>query len=375
MLMTLLLLVSLQIFPAALAPQSGSAEHDDKILVAQRLADYREFEKKRVEYEREQKAKWQRRVQCREALARYVANKPQCIHSSAMAGCFPEVLLQLVDQYTGMSLDDYRNLFHSDLTVANEMNRAPNGGYREYQSLYLERCQLDSLEGLADVPGKEKTECLMLGANKISGHERDMKVLHTLPNLKCLDLRSNVLRRIPVLASHRALSECLLSDNVIERIPAGAFKGCTELRSLYMDNCGIRSVHADAFTGCNKLAVLWLRQNPLRDFPESIVVGSTLFVLNLSENCLPKEVVARIRRAWDDPRVNEAVLENRREPFAGRLNCDHQIRQTGKNDPVKPRRRLERFPEFDLLKDPGNGKLVKLEDLDPQQARRLIVYC
>ncbi|XP_065577956.1 leucine-rich repeat-containing protein 24-like [Artemia franciscana] len=76
-----------------------------------------------------------------------------------------------------------------------------------------------------------------------------------------------------------------LSDNVIDSLPAYAFKdaGLENLQKIHMRNCSLRLIHKDAFKGLTLLVDLDLSNNNIKGFEEGTLKGNEklrVFVMN-----------------------------------------------------------------------------------------------
>ncbi|XP_034948916.1 lutropin-choriogonadotropic hormone receptor isoform X2 [Chelonus insularis] len=131
------------------------------------------------------------------------------------------------------------------------------------------------------------------------------------PNLKSLDIKSNLLKTIPDLKDCRNLRVLDLTNNKITSLKGQEFIHMKSLHDLLLSKNQIKTVPADAFIGLHSLQVLDLESNSIEFIhPEAFKAVKNLKDLNLGNNIfstLPVEGLSNIihLKTFNNPELRE----------------------------------------------------------------------
>eukprot|EP00793_Prasinoderma_coloniale_P001881 PRCOL_00007244-RA len=160
-------------------------------------------------------------------------------------------------------------------------------------------CADESDEALAGVAGSVFTgmrdlATLLLSHNTIGALPQG--VFADLPSLTKLDLSGNVITALPAIAfkndtspkaRNTSISTLLLSANIIETLPLGAFEYMPDLETLDLSGNVLRDLPAEPFASVSALATLSLSNNTIDALPEGIFDATPMLSeLDVSANSL-----------------------------------------------------------------------------------------
>ncbi|KAL0829498.1 hypothetical protein ABMA28_003019 [Loxostege sticticalis] len=148
---------------------------------------------------------------------------------------------------------------------------------------------LSEARGLREIPslnGSTRVRTLRADRARLAALPRDL-CAHA-PQLRTLDVKSNMLDRVPDLHECAELRVLELSDNNIESLGDDALRGLGQLHDLMVARNRLRRLPADAFVHTPRLQVLNLEENQIEHIDmETFVPISKLEDLNVGNNVFP----------------------------------------------------------------------------------------
>ncbi|CAG5029236.1 unnamed protein product [Parnassius apollo] len=117
------------------------------------------------------------------------------------------------------------------------------------------------------------------------------------PQLRALDVRSNLLESVPDLHDCSELRVLSLSDNLVSEVGGGALRGLRRLLDLQLARNRLRRLPADAFQHTPRLQLLDLEGNQIEHIDmETFVPISKLEDLNVGNNLFPRLPASGLQR-------------------------------------------------------------------------------
>ncbi|KAI8121074.1 Lutropin-choriogonadotropic hormone receptor, partial [Lucilia cuprina] len=143
------------------------------------------------------------------------------------------------------------------------------------------------LKKFPDLEGCYALEILKLDRAGI--HEVPANLCRQAPRLRSLELKTNSIQHIPILANCRELRLLDLSSNLIEDLKGRPFHGLKQLHDLLLSYNRIQTIPQDAFQGIAKLQLLDLEGNQISLIhKDAFLPFTSLEDLNLGNNIFPE---------------------------------------------------------------------------------------